>query len=255
MLLTDGNPNNTEDLRAYESEILSLANTEGIDLSVKLGLATEEVAQDVLDFLVNGRGSTDPQAGRRRELGVSDVVVTRQLKRWHVLHALELVHRDGFHNQLNDRYKAKFFEYRKLAKAARAQTLQFGVGLTNRPLPVAGLPEFDSAPGTFEATTYYVRVAWVGADGQESLASPATTYDAAPGSVPVVKTVKAPTYATGYHVYMGLSEDGVSRQTSVAIGLTQAFTMPSTGLIEGAAPGDGQRADRYIADLHLLRRG
>ena len=40
MLLTDGNPNKTEDLRVYESAILSVANGEAIDLDVKLGLAT-----------------------------------------------------------------------------------------------------------------------------------------------------------------------------------------------------------------------
>jgi hypothetical protein len=41
MLLTDGNPNTAEDLRAYESAILGVANTESIDLGVKLELATE----------------------------------------------------------------------------------------------------------------------------------------------------------------------------------------------------------------------
>ncbi|MFM2124054.1 MAG: hypothetical protein RL328_505, partial [Acidobacteriota bacterium] len=70
MLLTDGNPNKTEDLRAYESAILNVANGEAIDLDVKLALATEEITQDVLDFLVNRYES-------RRSRGVSDVVVTR----------------------------------------------------------------------------------------------------------------------------------------------------------------------------------
>ncbi len=51
---------------------------------------------------------------RRRAIGVSDVVVTRQMKRWHALHTLEIVYRDAFNNQLNDRYQAKFVEYQEL---------------------------------------------------------------------------------------------------------------------------------------------
>ncbi len=57
MLLTDGNPNATEDLRVYESAILEVANTETIDLGVKLDLATEEISEDVLDFLLDHAGT------------------------------------------------------------------------------------------------------------------------------------------------------------------------------------------------------
>ena len=57
MLLTDGNPNDTEDLRVYESAILGLANVETIDLGVKLDLATEEISEDVLDFLLDHAGT------------------------------------------------------------------------------------------------------------------------------------------------------------------------------------------------------
>jgi hypothetical protein len=255
MLLTDGNPNNTEDLRAYESEILSVANTEMIDLSVKLGLATEEVAQEVLDFLVNRSSGADPQVAVRRDLGVGDVVVSRQMKRWHVLRALEMVHRDGFHNQLNDRYKAKFFEYKKLAAQARMQTFQFGVGLVRKPLPVAEAPVFGFVTGPLEATVYYARVAWVGADGQEGLASAVTTFDAPPGSLPVVEAVNAPVNAVAYHVYMGLSEAQVMRQTGAVVAIGDAFTLGAAGLEAGIAPGHGQVPDTYLTGARVLRRG
>ena len=66
MLLTDGSPNTTEDLRVYESAILEVAHTEMIDLGVKLDLATEEIAEDVLDFLLDHAGA-DPQAAGRAE--------------------------------------------------------------------------------------------------------------------------------------------------------------------------------------------
>ena len=51
-LLTDGNPNDTEALRVYETAILDLAHVETIDLDAKLGLATEEISQEVLDILL-----------------------------------------------------------------------------------------------------------------------------------------------------------------------------------------------------------
>ena len=243
MLLTDGNPNDTEDLRAYESAILSVANTEAIDLGVKLGLATEEITQEVLDFLLNRSGGADPQAGTRREIGVSDVVVTRQMKRWHALHSLEVVYRDAFNNQLNDRYKAKFFEYKKLAGQARMQTLQFGVGLVYQAVPVADGPRFSFAVGPFEATTYFARVAWVSANGQEGVGSEVTTYDAPPGSVPVVEAVNVPANATGFHVYLGLTQDSLQRQTGAAVAVGGTFTLPGSGLATGNVPGDGQVPD------------
>ena len=121
MLLTDGSPNTIDELRVYESAVAEVAHTEMIDLTVKLDLSTEEVAQDVLDFLLDRRGA-DPRAALRRGIGVSDVAVTRQLKRWHAVHALEIFYRDAFNNQLNDRYQEKFREYHRLSKNAREHT-------------------------------------------------------------------------------------------------------------------------------------
>ena len=72
----------------------------------------------------------------RRMIGVSDVVVTPQMKRWHALHTLEIVYRDAFNNQLNDRYQAKFGEY-QAAVAGRAGAIpsRFGIGLALIPIP------------------------------------------------------------------------------------------------------------------------
>src|SRR5256885_14997876 len=110
MLLMDGSPNDTEALRVYESSILEVAHSESIDLDIKLGLALEEISEDVLDVLLAHSPETFPFARRTR--GVSDVVVTPQLKRWHAVHTLEVFYRDTFNNQLNDRYQAKAQEYR-----------------------------------------------------------------------------------------------------------------------------------------------
>src|SRR5579864_4251325 len=110
-LLTDGNPNDTLALQVYESSILDLASAEAIDLGAKLGLATEEISEDVIDVLLDHAWTPDPQSYIRRRIGVSDVVLTAQMTRWHALHTLEIVYRDAFNNQLNDRYRAKWAEY------------------------------------------------------------------------------------------------------------------------------------------------
>ena len=46
-----------------------MANTEAIDLNVKLGLATEEITEDVLDILLDHTRTFDPQTNMRRASG------------------------------------------------------------------------------------------------------------------------------------------------------------------------------------------
>src|SRR5580692_6858212 len=167
MLLTDGNPNDTEGLRVYESAILAVANTESIDLEAKLTLATEEISEDILGVLLDHTRSSDPQSTIRRTIGVSDVVVTPQMKRWHAVHALEIVYRDAFNNQLNDRYQVKFREYHELSKNAREHTYRFGIGQALNPIPIASTPLLSALPGSLPAATYYVEMTWVSASGQE----------------------------------------------------------------------------------------
>ena len=251
MLLTDGSPNTTEDLRVYESAILGLANSETIDLGVKLDLAAEEIAEEVLDFLLGHAG----MAAQRRRTGVSDVVVSRQLKRWQALHTLEIVYRDAFNNQLNDRYQAKFLEYQTLSRDARERYFRFGVGLVLVPIPRATAPVFSAVAGVIPETTYYAQASWVGASGQEGAPSEMTAYDAPAGSLPVVQMTNAPAAATGFNVYLGLTPDGLALQNPTAIAVGESFTLPSTGLAAGAAPGDGQAADTYVSGGRMLRRG
>src|SRR5665213_40332 len=264
MLLTDGSPNGTEDLRVYESAILGLANLEAIDLGVKLDLATDEIAEVVLDFLLDHAGTNlqlfspfqiGTPTARRRMIGVSDVVVTRQMKRWHAVHTLEIVYRDVFNNQLNDRYQPKFLEYRELTRNAREHTFHFGVGLALTPIPQAQVPVFSAVAGLIPETTYYARVSWVGASGQEGAPSEMTAYGAPAGSLPVVQMTAPPSAATGFNVYLGLTPDGLALQDPAPVPVGQSFTLPGTGMAAGAGPGNGQAPDTYISGGWMLRRG
>jgi hypothetical protein len=255
MLLTDGSPNDNEALRVYESAILDVANIERIELAAKLGLALEEISEDVLDVLLDHTRGSDPQSTIRRTMGVSDVVVTAPLKRWHAVHTLETVYRDAFNNQLNDRYEAKFREYHELSRDARDHTYRFGIGLSSNPIPQAQMPIFAVVAGLLAGTTYYVQVSWTSSSGQEGAPSDVTTFDTPPGSLLVVTPVNPPAVATGFNVYLGLSPDAMALQTATPVPVGSSFTLPGSGLVAGAAPGTGQAPDIYVIGGPVMRRG
>jgi len=255
MLLTDGSPNDDQALQVYESAILDVSNTEAIPLKAKLRLALDEISEDVLDVLLAHSAPSDPQATTRRTMGVSDVVVTPQMKRWHAAHTLEVFYRDAFNNQLNSRYEAKFKEYRGLSKDARERTYQFGIGLALSPIPRAQMPVFSYVAGLIPETIYYVQVSWVSANGQVGEPSCVTTYDSPAGSLPVVTAVNAPAVGMGFNVYMGLSVETMTLQNSTPVAAGGSFTLPASGLVTGSCPGCGQVPDIYITGGALIRRG
>src|SRR5579862_899681 len=256
MLLSDGNPNASTDLQVYEMAILDVAHTEGIDLDVKLTLATEEISEDVLDVLLDHTRSTVfPESNQRRVRGVTDVVVTLPMKRWHALHTLAVVYRDAFNNQLNDRYQAKWQEYGRLAKDARERTLKLGIGLALNPIPQAGEPVLGSVGGAGAGGTFYVQVSWVSSLGQEGAPSEATATGVTAGTNLTVQAVDPPSGVTGCNVYGGGTESALTLQNLAVVPVGQIFEMPDGGLIEGAAPGTGQAADVYVTGGPLVKRG
>ena len=255
-LLTDGNPNDTAALQIYETQILSVAVVEEIDLGVKLGLATEEISEDVLDILLDHTRSVDPESTLRRMIGVSDVVVSPQMKRWHALHTLALVYRDAFNNQLNDRYQAKWAEYQMLSKNARQHTISVGIGLVLTPIPQAQTPAFMMTPSPGAAdTVYYISTTWVSAMAQEGAPSAVTTFESVAGTTVVVSGVNPPSVATAFNVYVGSTSTSLTLQNSTPVPIGQSFTVAAGDLVAGVAVGDGQAADTYVIGGPTLRRG
>src|SRR6187549_48930 len=135
-LFTDGPAATMEDLAAQDSQLLNVANAEGIDLTVKLRLAHEAVGIDLEELLQDGSGFRPAQ-----------VVVTPALRLWHTYRTLELVYRDAYHSQLNDRYAAKRDQFRELSQWAYNRVRQSGVGITLSPIPQAGAPELEASAG------------------------------------------------------------------------------------------------------------
>ena len=253
MLLNDGTPNDTEALRVYESAVLDVANMESIDLVIKLRLALDEIVEDVLDILLSH--STDISALSRRMKGVSDVVVTGQLKRWHAVHTLEVFYRDAFNNQLNDRYQDKFDEYHELSRVARLHTVRFGIGLVNNPIPRADLPKVTFTNGAPPAAVYYIQVTWVASSGQEGAPSKLTAIATADGQVPVIQAVNPPSSATGFNVYVSLTPDDLMLQNASPIAVGGSLTLNETGPVDGREPGNGQVPDLYVTGGSNLSRG
>ncbi|MEO8049690.1 MAG: hypothetical protein ABI833_04675 [Acidobacteriota bacterium] len=259
-LLTDGNPNDTEALRVYEAAIPEVANVESIDLDVKLCLATEEISQDVLGVLMGNMraqysSSYSAAGGDRRRIGVSDVVVSPQMKRWHALHTLALVYRDAYNNQLNDRYWNKWEEYRELAIGAKERTLEFGIGLVATPVPRAAMPVLGTTAGPSAATIYYAQVSWLSATGQAGSPSLVTNFQTDDNSLLTAAAVSAPPVAAGWNVYLGLTSSTLTLQNSAPLAMGATFTLPVAGLVSGPGPGDGQMADMFVPGDRILRRG
>ena len=254
-LLRDGNPNNTEDLRVFETEILRVAHVEAIDLDAKLRLATDEVSYEVIDILLDRAAANDPRGAARRAIGVSDVVVTPQLRRWHALHTLKVVYRDSYNNQLNDRYRTKWKEYRELSLEAREQTARFGIGITANPIPRSRIPVFSYVPGLRPSVVYYVQTSWLDSLGEEGSPSVLTTYQTPEGSEMAIGVENPPPNVTGWNVYVGLSESSLTKQNSSTLTLPETFVVAPGGLMIGQTPSDGQLPDTYVVGGRTLRRG
>lgn len=261
-LLTDGNINNSQDLRNYENGILDVTSLENIDLSGKMTLARDEISTCIYSFLLNqvkrDLGSLPyllAGDSNRRHLGVTDVIVTPQLQRWHALKTLSLIYADAFNNQLNDRYGGKWKQYEILAKSAEQSFYQTGVGLAVDPVGRAAAPALGSVAGTGVQRTYYVQTTWTNRSAQEGSPSEVVSFTTPAGTQLTVASLNAPPNARGFNVYAGASPEAVSLQNDVPIQLETHWVLPASGLREGSKPGNGQGPDRFIVNDRVLLRG
>lgn len=261
-LLVDGQINGLQDLQRYEASLLSVTGIEQIDVNAKMALAKDLISADLLTFLMKqsyrdplyASFAFDTNYGRRKK-GVSDVVATEELKRWHALRSIELVYMDAYNNQLNDRYKGKWSRYQALAETASVQLLDVGVGLVSDPIRRADPPILFGLAGALMGATYYVRVAWVNQAGQEGAPSDAASLQTVDGMQLVVSAAKPPVNAAKWNVYAGLAPEEVSLQNPTPLAVGFDWTLPVTGLRNGQQAGSGQAPEQYVANHHVFQRG
>jgi hypothetical protein len=249
-LFTDGAPADIAYLRAQESSIEQVAATEAIDLDAKLAITAEQIGQELLEFLL----LQGPPAGqaRRCEIGVSDVVVTPALRRWHALETIAAVYRDAYNSQLNDRYAGKWKQFRDSAREARDRAFEIGIGLVWRPVRKAATPEVVSVSDPPSRQDYWLRVTWSNEAGIEGTPSDPVPVSLGPGDIVRVTAVANSTVA-GWHVYAGTTADTVEAQNEEAIGIGNVWVM--SGLHAGRPAGNGQAPDFFVAERRILLRG
>ena len=71
----------------------------------------------------------------------------------------------------------------------------------------------------------------------------------------VTNGLNPPAIATGFNVYIGLTDCTETLQNATPLAIGQTFTEASLGLIAGAPVGTGQSPDYYITGGTSLRRG
>ena len=258
-LFNDGPISTAADLQQYENSILTVASTENIDLGSKITLAQEDLANEVVLFLLRRPfsfeylpwGNSPGPAGLR---DMTDVVVTDPMRKWHVHRTLALVYRDAYNNQLNNRYQGKWVEYENLAKVSARIYFQIGVGLVADPVPQAAAPTVSSVVGTAAGGTFYVAVTWVGATGQEGAPSEFAQLGTSNGQQLFVTVGNPPQNVTTWNVYVGETPTTLTLQNLDPVAASMGWTMTS-GLNAGVALPTGQQPTWFAVDHRVIERG
>ncbi len=235
-LFRDGSISTIEEMLGYESAILDVAKTEGIDLTTKLKLAEEELAVDLQAFLAR---QNDPR-------GLAQIVVTESLHKWHTFRALSVTYRDAYNRQLNDRYEGKWKEYERLAAWAAGALFEAGVGMVSVPVSRAAKPLLGTSPGSQGAAVYFVSITWTGVAGGEGAPSDLVAFTTPAGNAMTVTAQDRPENVLGWNVYAGHSGADLALQNDSPLRAGQTWLEPESGLRRGRAPGTGQEPESYL---------
>jgi len=260
-LFTDAVISTLDQLATQDTAVLDVASAEGIDATGKLSLAQDEVGAQIV-----GAGARSPFSPATSSIWwpgmiltssvqLGNIVVTPPLLMWHTFHTLELIYRDAYYNQLNDRYLGKWNAYKDLSKWAAGLLFQTGVGIVADPVPVAQTPQVTTQAGTFGAATYFVQVSWLNSRGEEGLASAVASTATSDNSGILVTPTSPPANATGWNAYVGGSIDSIVLQNMTPIVMNEPWVLPATGLVPGASPGTGQAPNYFRQFPRYLQRG
>ena len=252
-LFTDGPVSNIQDLSAYDSQVMDVASTEGIDLTRKLAAAQDDLAVDLSVLLANLKLGGQP-SWLTPSPNLANVVVTQPLKLWHIYLSLEMVYRDAYNSELNDRYAGKRDQFRQLAECAREKLIQSGIGVAAEPVAQAETPQLITIPGAFPDGSYFVTVSWVNAAGEEG-ASAVPAAITISGSSLQVQPAAAPEKATGWNVYIGSELETMVLQNQSPIDVGSVWQQTTPLATAGPGPGTGQNPT-YLKPLpRVIQRG
>jgi hypothetical protein len=261
-LLTDGTISSIEDLSGHDSQLLTVANSESINVTQKLLLAKDEILLEISGLLarMTGWGSSGwmgqtawPMTADSTRT-VRHVVVTIPVKLWHTFRTLELFYQDAYNSQLNDRYGGKRDEYKERARWAYEKVVATGLGMVWKPIPQAAAPTLQSVTGTTANGTYYVAVSWINAVGEEGAPSVPSQITVAGSSFQVTPGA-APEIATGWNVYAGSDPKVLSAQNGSPLPTGTSFLFPASLTTTGQAMECGQKPNYLQPVPRVIQRG
>jgi len=252
-LFTDGPPCSIEDLSAQDSQLLNVANVEGIDVTQKLELAHEELALELYALLARA-SHVDQLLWLSSKPNLDTVAVTTALKLWHAFRSLEMVYADAYNSQLNDRYAGKRDEYHHRATWAYDKLVQNGLGIVQLPVAKAATPVAATAAGAVPDGTYYVTMAWVNQNGEEGASADPTMVTTASSTL-LVTPANPRRNATGWTVFVGPAPDSMTMQNAAPLSTGQSWLQPNSVTTTGRRPGNGQ-SPSYIQPIpRVIQRG
>ncbi|MBV9763122.1 MAG: hypothetical protein JO340_21345 [Acidobacteriaceae bacterium] len=257
-LFTDADVVTLDDLTEFETALVQVASSHGINVDTKIQLAANAISDRVLLWLLNV-GPSDPQWMNRRSLGLSTVVVTPTLQRWLCFESLSRFFAEAYNVQLNTRFQGKWTEYQTAAKDVADTVFMSGIGIVYNPLPKPAMPLVAIETGTISPQALYIQTAWVDSHGDEGALSPVNGIILDGTSSIVVGmaegVLQAPTTASGWNLYAGTSDSEVSRQNNAPLAIGSTWILPVTGLIAGPQPVNGQQPNFYIPLSRQIQRG
>lgn len=263
-LFMDGNITTIEDLRAYDSSILTVASVEQVDLGSKMTLAQRELEVELQQMLalagpsVTMPGGLPPVSSLQltpAAIDLSAVVVTEPLRQWHCLRSLVMVYRDAYFSQLNDRYYGKLQGFMELDARTSGILFNTGIGIASDPIPQAAAPVATVSAGTMPPATYYIRVGWLNSGLQEGQGSVVMPVVADQFHTLSVQAVNPPSNAVSWNIYAGGSDSTLARQNSAPLDPGATWSLSDSGLIGGPGPCEGQAPDYFYKIRQVIQRG
>jgi len=257
-LFTDAGVITLDDLLPFESSLVQVASSHGIDVDTKINLSIGAIGDKLMLWLLNSRAS-DPQWLNRRLLGLSTVVVTAPLHRWLCFDSLSRFFAEAYNVQLNTRFQAKWAEYQQQASVAAGICFMSDIGIVYNALPKPFIPRISLGAGTLPAQAVFIQTAWIDTHQNESALSPpnGVILDA-DSSLSVTITdapLLAPAAAAGWNVYAGSTEAGVTRQNTAPLAIGVTWPLPNSGLVNGPSAINGQQPNYYLILSRQIQRG
>ncbi len=242
-LLVDGSWCKVDDLRIYDGSATTVAAEEEIDLATKMALSEAWITDRVDAFL-----------RWESTLNAQNAVVDGQLQRWHLCNVLAMLYRDASFSQANDRFEKKWKAFEQDATRRKREYFLAGVSFVGNPVRRPSAPAVNAIAGTQAANAYAVAVTRIDGAGRESSLSEWTVVQASAGNG---LTVAATGLAAGesWNLYATNGDGPMRKQNSGALDAALLWTMPNSGLANGAEAVDGQTPDGRVQQRRVLPRG